>query len=153
MRVVVCRVKGEGQASGFVIICTGFNLSFRVNVACTTVPVLFSCSSACQAPARRNASRPGPLLPRPVRRGHLEHFQWSIFDPQVRERIINSFPDPEEGATYLALLEPGEVPRIVARVNPWAIGRIKGVQPTFLTGLSVAYMGTLRPSKLLPGVY
>ena len=32
-------------------------------------------------------------------------FQWSIFDPQVRERIINRFPDPEEGEAYLALLE------------------------------------------------
>jgi pimeloyl-ACP methyl ester carboxylesterase len=32
-------------------------------------------------------------------------FQWSIFDPQVRERIISRFPDPEEGAVYLALLE------------------------------------------------
>lgn len=32
-------------------------------------------------------------------------FQWSIFDPQVRERIILQFPDPEEGIAYLALLE------------------------------------------------
>ena len=32
-------------------------------------------------------------------------FQWSIFDPQVRERIILQFPDPQQGAVYLALLE------------------------------------------------
>jgi pimeloyl-ACP methyl ester carboxylesterase len=32
-------------------------------------------------------------------------FQWSIFDPQVRERIIKRFPNPQEGEAYLALLE------------------------------------------------
>lgn len=32
-------------------------------------------------------------------------FQWSIFDPQVRERIISRFSDPEEGEAYLVLLE------------------------------------------------
>ena len=32
-------------------------------------------------------------------------FQWSIFDPQVRERIIKRFPNPQEGEVYLAMLE------------------------------------------------
>ena len=32
-------------------------------------------------------------------------FQWSIFDPQVRERIIKRFPNPQEGEAYLAMLE------------------------------------------------
>jgi pimeloyl-ACP methyl ester carboxylesterase len=32
-------------------------------------------------------------------------FQWSIFDPRVRQRIIVRFPDPEQGAAYLALLD------------------------------------------------
>jgi pimeloyl-ACP methyl ester carboxylesterase len=32
-------------------------------------------------------------------------FQWSIFDPQVRARIIERFPDPEQGEAYLAMLE------------------------------------------------
>jgi pimeloyl-ACP methyl ester carboxylesterase len=32
-------------------------------------------------------------------------FQWSIFDPQVRARIIGRFPDPEQGEAYLAMLE------------------------------------------------
>jgi len=32
-------------------------------------------------------------------------FQWSIFDPQVRARILRRFPDPEQGTAYLAMLE------------------------------------------------
>jgi len=32
-------------------------------------------------------------------------FEWSIFDPEVRARIIKRYPDPEEGAAHLALLE------------------------------------------------
>lgn len=32
-------------------------------------------------------------------------FQWSIFDPEVRERILENYPTPEEGEAYLDLLE------------------------------------------------
>jgi pimeloyl-ACP methyl ester carboxylesterase len=32
-------------------------------------------------------------------------FEWSIFDPEVRQRILKRFKDPAEGAAYLALLE------------------------------------------------
>jgi len=32
-------------------------------------------------------------------------FEWSIFDPAVRQRIRTRFPDPAEGDAYLAMLE------------------------------------------------
>ncbi|MFV1985090.1 MAG: esterase/lipase family protein [Thiohalomonadales bacterium] len=32
-------------------------------------------------------------------------FQWSIFDPEVRKRIIKRYPTPEQGAAYLEVLE------------------------------------------------
>ena len=32
-------------------------------------------------------------------------FQWSIFDPKVRQRVIERFDDPKEGEAYLVTLE------------------------------------------------
>ena len=32
-------------------------------------------------------------------------FQWSIFDPKVRKRVIERFDAPKEGQAYLATLE------------------------------------------------
>jgi pimeloyl-ACP methyl ester carboxylesterase len=65
-------------------------------------------------------------------------FQWSVFDPQVRERIVASRGDPVAGEAYLAVLERYFAKHLErARRFTWALTvaePTRGVRPIVLGG-------------------
>jgi pimeloyl-ACP methyl ester carboxylesterase len=105
-KVVLLGTPNLGSVSGLNEFLQGFRIGLR-RIPTETFVTMPSAYQLFPHPIRSalvNAN--GEVLDRDLFDINIwRAFQWSIFDPQVRERIINGFPDPEEGAAYLALLE------------------------------------------------
>lgn len=105
-KVILLGTPNLGSVSGLNEFLQGFKIGFR-RIPTETFVTMPSAYQLFPHPIRSalvNAN--GEVLDRDLFDINIwRAFQWSIFDPQVRERIIKRFPDKEEGEAYLALLE------------------------------------------------
>jgi pimeloyl-ACP methyl ester carboxylesterase len=105
-KIILLGTPNLGSVSGLNEFLLGFRIGLR-RISTETFATMPSAYQLFPHPIRSalvNAN--GEVLDRDLFDVDIwRAFQWSIFDPQVRERIIRRFPDPEEGEAYIALLE------------------------------------------------
>jgi pimeloyl-ACP methyl ester carboxylesterase len=105
-KVILLGTPNLGSVSGLNEFLQGFRVGLR-RIQTETFATMPSAYQLFPHPIRSAlVTADGEVLDRDLFDVNIwRAFQWSIFDPQVRERIIKQFPDPQQGAAYLALLE------------------------------------------------
>jgi len=105
-KVILLGTPNLGSVSGLNEFLQGFKVGLR-RIPTETFATMPSAYQLFPHPIRSAlVSARGEVLDRDLFDVQIwRAFQWSIFDPQVRERIIKRFPDTGQGAAYLALLE------------------------------------------------
>jgi pimeloyl-ACP methyl ester carboxylesterase len=105
-KVILLGTPNLGSVSGLDEFLQGFRVGLR-RIPTETLATMPSAYQLFPHPIRSAlVTADGEVLDRDLFDVNIwRAFQWSIFDPQVRERIIGRFPDSEHGAAYLAVLE------------------------------------------------
>lgn len=105
-KVILLGTPNLGSVSGLNEFLQGFKVGLR-RIPTETFATMPSAYQLFPHPIRSAlVSANGEVLERDLFDVSIwRAFQWSVFDPQVRERIIRRFPDPQQGAAYLVLLE------------------------------------------------
>jgi pimeloyl-ACP methyl ester carboxylesterase len=105
-KVILLGTPNLGSVSGLSEFLQGFKIGLR-RIPTETFVTMPSAYQLFPHPIRSAlVSSNGEVLDRDLFDVNMwRAFQWSIFDPQVRARILKRYPDPEQGAAYLAMLE------------------------------------------------
>ncbi len=105
-KVILLGTPNLGSVSGLNEFLQGFKVGLR-RIPTETFATMPSAYQLFPHPIRSAlVSANGEVLERDLFDVKIwRAFQWSIFDPQVRERILKRFQDPQQGAAYLVLLE------------------------------------------------
>ncbi len=105
-KVILLGTPNLGSVSGLSEFLRGFKVGLR-SISTETLATMPSAYQLFPHPIRSAViSVNGKILNRDLFDVNVwRAFQWSIFDPQVRNRIIQRFDNPQRGIQYLATLE------------------------------------------------
>ena len=105
-KVILLGTPNLGSVSGLSEFMQGFRVGLR-RISTETFVTMPSAYQLFPHPIRSClVSATGDVLDRDMFDTQIwRDFQWSIFDPKVRARILKRFPNPEEGAAHLDRLE------------------------------------------------